>query len=638
MEYLEGIINISTKGVGYVKIENQSESVVVEPTFLNTALHGDRVKLVLQPKKTGEPPTGEVVEISLRKRTQFVGVLEQENGFYFLLPDDKRMYKDILVSAAGLQGAQVGDKVLVKMHDWHDPKKDPIGEVVTVIGRPGEHDTEMRAIVYEKGFEPGFPVVVEAEAQAIKKNAATDFKHTLPTRRDFRETLTLTIDPADAKDFDDALSFKKLEDGQIEVGIHIADVAHFVKPGSALDEEARKRATSIYLVDRTIPMLPNVLSNDLCSLNPNEDKLTFSAVFTFNQKFDITNEWFGRTVIHSDRRFTYEEVQEILDTGAGDHAQELQLLNKIAYRLRAEKFAAGAISFEKDEIKFELDPMTGKPLRVIRKERTDSHLLIEDFMLLANRKVAEYVSKIVNNASKHFVYRIHDVPDQEKIQQLRNFLTPLGYKLPADKNGLIEAADLNRLLKETAGTPEENIIQTVVMRSMAKAIYSTTNIGHYGLAFAHYAHFTSPIRRYPDVMVHRLLDVYLRGETPSEKMLKEYDTLSSHCSDREVVAQEAERDSIRYKQIEYMTSKVGQEFEAVISGLAKWGIYVQEPETLAEGMVRLVDLKDDFYVFDEKNYAMVGERTKKRYRLGDKVKVKLLKADLKDRMLDFVFV
>ena len=648
MSYIDGTIKISHKGIGYVSPTKPNgeralpeESVEIEPNFLNTALPGDSVRVLVHPEIEGELRTGEVTEILERKKLEFVGVLERENGFIYLVPDDKRVYKDILIDEKRLHDGQVGEKVLAQITEWHDPKKDPIGEVVLVIGRPGDHNTEMQAIVYEKGFRPSFPPTVEREAEEIKKTAPTDLAAEIKKRRDVRDILTFTIDPFDAKDFDDALSIRKVSAGGgpasgWEVGIHIADVSHYLQPGTKLDKEASKRATSIYLVDRTIPMLPEVLSNDLCSLNEGEDKLTFSAIFTFDKDFNIVDEWYGRTVINSNKRFTYEEVQKILGDKAGFYNQELLTLNKMAYKLRADKMAAGAISFETTEIKFVLDK-SGRPVKVIKKERTDSNLLVEDFMLLANRKVAEYVSNQVHDENNHFVYRIHDQPDVDKLKQLANFISPLGYKLKFDKNG-VSSKSINQLLTSVAGKPEEVMIQTAAMRSMAKAVYSMKNIGHYGLAFGHYAHFTSPIRRYPDVMVHRLLAYYLKVETPPAEMLQRYQELSLHSSQMELAAQEAERESIRYKQIEYLADKIGTVFTGIISGLAKWGIYVQETETLAEGMVRLAEMKDDYYIFDEKNYCMIGKGSNRRYRLGDKVKVKLTRADVKERMLDFVFV
>lgn len=640
MKYLEGNLRVSAKGVGYVSLDptagKNSEAVEIDPNFLNTALHGDLVKVLLHPKVEGELGTGEVIEILERKKLEFVGVLELENGFYYLVPDDKRVYKDILIAQDKLYGAKVGDKVLARITEWYDPKKDPIGEVSVVIGRPGEHDTEMRAIVYEKGFQPNFPPGVESEAEQLEKRAHAELAEEIKKRRDMRGVLTFTIDPIDAKDFDDAISYQVLPNGQTEIGVHIADVAHYLTPGTKLDGEARHRATSIYLVDRTIPMLPEVLSNDLCSLNANEDKLTFSAIFTFDTAGRVVESWFGRTVIHSDKRFTYEDVQKILDEKKGLYWEELNAVNKIAYKLRAEKMANGAISFDRDEIKFVLDE-TGHPVRVTRKSRTDSNMLVEDFMLLANRGVAEYVSKLVKDADKSFVYRIHDLPDREKLKQLANFIGPLGYKIKLDGEK-IDQRSLNDLLQQSKGTPEEVMIQTATMRSMSKAVYAMKNIGHYGLAFTYYTHFTSPIRRYPDVMVHRLLAIYLEGKKPSKEMLQDYDRLTLYASQMELQAQEAERDSIKYKQVEYLADRVGQTFDGVISGLAKWGIYVQENETLAEGMVRLLDLSDDYYTFDEKQYSMIGRNTGKRYRLGDKVRIKLLKADIREKLLDFQFV
>ncbi len=642
--YIQGTINISNKGVGYVRPDgntNRNDSIEIEPSSLNTALPGDTVKVEILSTKPEELPTGKVIEIITRKRLEFVGIIEQENNSYFLVPDDKRVYKDILIASDKLNSAKPGDKVLVSITEWTDPKKDPLGEVLLVIGKPGEHQTEMRSIIYDKGFRPEFPPEVEQEAKLIKAGAEKDMVEEIKNRRDLRQTFTCTIDPADAKDFDDAISLETKGDS-IEIGIHIADVAHYVLPDTILDKEAIKRATSIYLVDRTIPMLPEILSNDLCSLKPNEDKLAFSAIFTFDQNYKIIDEWFGRTIIHSNKRLTYEDAQKLLDQNPEakspdqDLARQLQLINKVALKLRADKMANGAMAFESTEIKFVLDE-EGRPLRVVKKERTASHLLIEDLMLLANRKVAEFVSKIVKNTDKRFVYRVHDQPDRERLKQLADFITPLGYKLKLDQ-GDISAKELNELLRAVDGKPEEAMIQTAVMRSMAKAIYSMKNLGHYGLAFDHYAHFTSPIRRYPDVMVHRLLDYYLRHHQPPTKLLEQYETLVTHSSQRELAAQEAERDSVRYKQIEFLTDKIGKVFSATISGLAKWGIFVQEVETLAEGVVRLTELKDDYYIFDEKKYAMVGKNTNRRYRLGDRIQVKLIRADVSNRVLDFVFV
>lgn len=640
MNSLEGIIKISTKGVGYVDPPSdkkaRSESIEIATADLNTALPGDLVLVSLYPQIPNKPRTGKVEKIVKRKRMEFVGVLEQENGFHFLVPDDRRVYKDILIDAKHLNGAVTGEKVLARITLWHDAKKEPVGEVVKIIGQPGDHETEMQAIVYEKGFTAGFPPEVEAEAEELKAGAAKDTANEAKKRRDFRHIPTCTIDPADAKDFDDALSFQKLAGNKIEVGVHIADVSHYVRPGTALDKEAARRGTSIYLVDRTIPMLPEILSNDLCSLNEAEEKLVFSAVFTFDTNFNLVDEWFGRSIINSQKRFTYEAAQEVLTTGQGPMSEALLTINKLAKKLKADRMAAGAIAFEQDEVKFKLDEAK-RPIGVYRKTRTDSHFMIEDLMLLANRRVAEFVSKKVNNAPKHFVYRVHDQPDADKIRQLANYIEPLGYKLDIAENG-VTSTSINNLMKSIAGKPEEAMIQTAAMRSMSKAVYSMKNIGHYGLAFANYSHFTSPIRRYPDVMVHRLLDMYLRNEMPSAKLLESYEALSYYTSQMELNAAEAERDSIKYKQVEYLSTKIGQTFDGTISGLAKWGIYVQDQESLAEGMVRLMDMKDDFYILDEQNYAMVGQNSGRRWRLGDKVKVKLVRADVKERVIDFEFV
>ncbi len=631
-----GTIRVTGKGVGYFPMPNSEEDFEINPENINTALNRDTVR-VEDMKKVS--PYGrkmaKVVEIIERYKTEFVGTFEKTPDGFFVIPDDKRLYRDIFVpSDAGLDARQ-GDKVQVKMTEWADAAKSPHGHVIRVIGRAGEHNAEMLGIVYESGFEIDFPSAVDKEALDWKKKFEEE-DH-LKDRRDFRETTTFTIDPADAKDFDDAISIKKLDDGRYEIGVHIADVSHFVRESTELDKEARKRGTSIYLVDRTIPMLPEVLSNDLCSLNPNEDKYAFSSVFVMNSKAEVEDHWFGKTLINSDKRFTYEEAQEILDKKSGLFYDELKTLNELAYKLREEKFKKGAIDFETEEVKFELDDK-GKPIRVYKKQRKDTHKLVEDFMLLANREVATYmhIAGEANGNRAAFVYRIHDAPDREKIVNLATFVKALGFDLN-HKDGETTARDIAKMIKSIEGSPSEMLIKTAAVRSMSKAIYSTSNIGHFGLAFEYYTHFTSPIRRYPDLMVHRLLQRYLiKGKIEQDEMAK-YQTLCDTASEREMEAADAERTSIKYKQVEYMQDRVGQEFDAIVSGVSEWGIYVEEVNTKAEGMVKLRDMKDDFYELNEKLYAIVGKSTGKKYSLGDKVHVKLTAADPENKKLDFIF-
>lgn len=640
--YLEGVISITPKGIGYVTIPGRENDIEIDSSFLNTALHRDTVRVILHPQSPNERVRGEVVEIVIRNKMEYVGVLERHQDFYFLIPQDMRMYVDIVIPASKALGAEHGEKVLAAITSWNDPKKSPEGEVIKVIGKPGDNNVEMEAIVLDTGLRPDFPQKVLREAEEIKKNEAAEFKRGMESRRDMRDITTFTIDPVDAKDFDDALSYQKLPDGSLEIGIHIADVSHYLRPGTSLDIEAARRGNSIYLVDRTIPMLPEVLSNDLCSLNPNEDKLTFSAIFTFSKDSlekgnpQITGQWFGKTIINSNKRFSYEEAQGVLDDGKGIFYDELLILNTLAKKLRKEREERGALSFEHEEVRFVLDE-TGKPLRVYKKIIQDSNKLIEEFMLLANKKVARHVHELGKKEEKMFVYRVHDEPDQERIGDLIEFLNKLGYNIKV-KNKNISSKDLNEILRMAEGRAEKDMIQTAAIRSMAKAIYSTKNIGHYGLAFEHYTHFTSPIRRYADVMVHRLLESYLAGKHPSPEELHRYAGLSSYTSQMEQLAMGAERASIKYKQVEYMTERVGKMFDGVISGITQWGIYIEEKETKAEGMIRLRDMTDDFYEFDKKHFSMIGQRKKKRFRLGDAVKVKVKRASLDERQIDYVFV
>lgn len=640
---IEGTLRIAGKGIGFVRPEEADKEIEIDPSFLNTGLHGDRVRVFPHPHISGKQETGEISEIIWRAKMEFVGVLEQRKDFFFLDPQDPKMYVDIFIHKSNARGARGGQKVLAKIIKWDDPKKNPEGEVLEVIGVAGDNDVEMQAIVLDKGLRIGFTPKVERAAEEIKRNAERSIQEEAKRRRDMRSVITMTIDPVDAKDFDDALSYQELENGDIEVGVHIADVTHYVRPGEEIDTEAKRRATSIYLVDRTIPMLPEALSNNICSLRPDEDRLAFSSVFTFHKDSfkkgespRITKQWFGETIIRSNKRFSYEDAQRVLDEKQGLFHRELAELNTLAHKLRKQKFAEGAIAMEQEEVKFVLDEK-GKPIDVVRKVRGDSHKLIEDFMLLANKKVAEYASEKTGEKAGHFVYRIHPQPDQEKIKNLVALLNTLGYTLTM-KEGEVSSKDINDIMLKAEGTAEQNLIQTATIRSMAKAVYSTKNVGHYGLAFKHYAHFTSPIRRYPDMMVHRLTKLYLAGKKAPREMLEEYDTLSLHSSQMEQTATEAERGSVKYKQVEYMTARVGNTYPGTISGVTEWGIYVEEERSKSEGMVRLRDLEDDYYIFDEKTRTITGQRRKKTYRLGDKVKIKVKNANLERRIIDYVFV
>lgn len=643
-EYLEGIVDMTSRKTGYFVSDQVEDDVFIPFNNLNHALDKDRVKVYIYNRRKGRRPEAEVVEIIERHKTEFVGVIDIQKNFGFVSTANPKMYTDIFIPKNKLGNAEHGDVVLVTIEDWPAKADSPFGSVLKVLGKPGEHNTEIHAILAEYGLPYDFPIEVDAYANKLDTSITQD---EITKRRDMRDVLTFTIDPKDAKDFDDALSFEKLENGNFQIGVHIADVSHYVEEGSILDEEAFNRATSVYLVDRVVPMLPEVLSNFACSLRPHEEKYTFSAVFELNPKAEIVNQWFGRTVIYSDQRFSYEEAQHIIESKTGTIPSTVSLtgnkyqadeniveatltLDKLAKILRQKRMQHGAISFDKVEVKFNLDE-NANPVGVYFKEAKDSNHLIEEFMLLANRKVAEFIGK----QKKTFVYRIHDEPDEDKLFNLQGVISRFGYSLNLKSKKDITRS-LNNLLTEVQGKKEQNLVDTLAIRSMSKAKYSTDNIGHYGLAFDYYSHFTSPIRRYPDVMVHRLLQYYLDGgNSVSEEV---YEEKCNHCSSMEMLAANAERDSIKYMQVKYMQDHKDEEFLGVISGVTEWGIYVEIVSNKCEGMVRIREIKDDYYTFDEKQYALVGEVTKNVIQLGDEVWVKVKNADLVKKQLDFEYL
>jgi len=627
------------KGIGFVALEDFLEDIVIENTDLNFALDGDVVEIELRTPREGERRTGKVLQVLEPAHKEFVGTVKKDDeDKLYLQPDNYRVHVRPVLPEA--KPAALGMKVVAIITKWTDPLKEPRARIIETLGKAGDHETEMQAIIRSGGFSENFDEHVSKEAKEIYERRDEIFTKAVSDqkRKDMRAVTTFTIDPKDAKDFDDALSIQTLKNGNFEVGVHIADVSHYVKEGSHIDMEARDRATSIYLVDRVIPMLPEILSNDLCSLRPNEDRLAFSAIFEISPDAKIQNAWYGQTIIHSDKRFTYEEAQKVLDNDSGKYLEELGVMMQLSRILRKKRYGDGAIAFEQPEVKFELDEK-GVPIRAYTKERTETMMMIEDFMLLANREVATYIHKLCKDKGRDaaFIYRVHDVPNPEKIEELSLFVNALGYDFKTHK-GIVRATDINKLLRQIKGKPEENLIKVATIRSMAKAIYTTKNIGHYGLAFKYYTHFTSPIRRYPDLMAHRMLRRHLDGSPISGKEMTKYEKLSIQSSDREMEAVKAERDSIKYKQVEYMRDKIGQTFTGVITGVTDWGVYVEEKDSKAEGMIRLSSIKSDYFEHMASKYQIKGQRTGKVYRLGDELKIKLVRADLEERQIDYELI
>lgn len=624
--YITGVVQLTAYGSAYVISAEAEEDIYIASANLNRALNGDTVKVYLFAKKN-QRLEGEVVEILSEGRRDFVGIVERNKNYAFVVVDKRLAPYDIFVPLDKLQNAKNGQKVVVRIVEWSKKARNPIGEVIEVLGDVGDNETEMHAILAEFDLPYRFSDEVERIADEISEEITTE---EIAKRRDFRNVCTLTIDPEDAKDFDDALSIDFLKNGNFQIGVHIADVTHYVRPNTKLEEETRMRATSVYLVDRTVPMLPEKLSNKLCSLRPNEEKLTFSAVFELTPEAEIVNEWFGKTVINSNRRFSYEEAQVVIETKSGDLQREILTMDDLAKKLRAQRFQKGSIAFDRKEVKFRIDEK-GKPLGVYYKESKDANKLIEEFMLLANKRVAEFIGK--QKKAPTFVYRIHDNPDESKLNNFAQFIKKFGYKLNVS-GGKQTANSLNALLTNVKGKKEAQLFENLAVRAMAKAVYSTNNIGHFGLAFPHYTHFTSPIRRYPDMMVHRLLERYLANQ--SSAPLDEFEENCRHSSSREQLASNAERASIKYKQVEFMKEHIGEEFTGIISGISERGFFVELNDSLCEGLVPIRELTDDQYLFDDKNYCLRGKYNHRTFTFGDEVRIKIVRADLLKRQLDFV--
>jgi len=628
--FIEGNIDITRNGTGYLSSDFFDVDIYIAPQYTGKAIHNDLVLVEADPNK--RKPEGRVVKVIKRNRDTFVGLIEAGSKQVFVIPDDFKINIDFYIPSEQLNGAADGDKVIVKITDWPERAKNPFAKVLKVLGKSGDHNVEMHAILHEYGLPVDFPNEIKQAASSISEGITPE---EINKRKDFRSITTFTIDPLDAKDFDDALSFENLDNGNFRIGVHIADVSHYVTPGSVIDKEAWERSTSVYLVDRVVPMLPEILSNVICSLRPDEDKLTYSAVFEMDNNATVKSVWIGRTIIHSNKRFTYEEAQEIIEGKDSDYKSQLITLNKLAKKLRSERFDHGSIDFGGKEVRFQLDE-NGFPTGIEKKEMKDANRLIEEFMLLTNKKISESVGKVKKGQSiKPFVYRIHDYPDEIKLESLATFAHKFGYVMKKVK-GKGAASAINRLIHASKGQPEEELIKTMAIRSMAKAVYSVGNIGHYGLAFDHYSHFTSPIRRYPDLVVHRLLYAYANNQNGSTS--KELENMCDHASLNEKRATEAERASIKYKQVEYLSNQIGEEFSGMITGITNWGIYVEVLDGLCEGMVAITSLKDDNYYFDEKEFVIKGSLHGHEYNIGDKVMVKVFRTDVYRRQIDFKMI